>query len=259
MSSTWFQHWKVLRYLGSRRSMRGEINHSENCTEFLIFMKFSDKFWFVMELYGRQQCSRRCRTYLDGWGQVSAWCLSLHSLIPWFEQVKCLGNETRLDECSFLNWGEHDAWMQHAAWCKTVLQTSHLLTFHVLKWCWSSKCFRMNCCVDFLRIVLIRKMSVWIVRRHMEAAFIVEWSGIEWNEIGWEWIFFGSMCLWRRTYVDVHWRTLSVCQDPILPVEGDLRLSGERKRETEGQRMISRNESKAEIVKRRKSYWKNKN
>ena len=26
-----------------------------------------------------------------------------------FRQVNCLGNETRLDQCSFLNWGEHDA------------------------------------------------------------------------------------------------------------------------------------------------------
>ena len=28
----------------------------------------------------------------------------------WMDEVNCLGNETRLDQCRFLNWGEHDAW-----------------------------------------------------------------------------------------------------------------------------------------------------
>lgn len=65
-------------------------------------------------------------------------------------------------------------------------------------------------------------------------------SGIEWMRSDESGCFFGSMSL--ITYA-VHWR-LFVCQDPILPVEGDLRLSGERKREREGQRMISRSESR---------------
>ena len=32
-------------------------------------------------------------------------------------EVKCLGNETRLDQCSFLNWGEHAACRISATGC----------------------------------------------------------------------------------------------------------------------------------------------
>ena len=172
-------------------------------------------------LYGRQQCSRRCRTYLDGWGQVSAWCLPGRDVL-----IRCF-----LDSNRWSAWGMRHDWMNVVSWtgvsmmlgcnmmqhgCKTVLQTFDFNVFafgdadhqSVFGWIF----------VGFLRIVLIRKMSVWIVRRHTEATFIVEYRG--WDRMRVEYVL---------TY-DVHWRPMFECQDPILPVEGDLRLSGETTR-----------------------------